>query len=102
MQKAILEDALKSYLSCNKVFFSKSLFCALGTKYFYTTFGWTLISAAVEGASKETFPVYLNKVLRSIGMNSTVLDENDPIIYHRTRWEAFLFLLYRFSVSVVS
>lgn len=57
-----------------------------GTKYFYTTFGWTLISAAVEGASKETFPVYLNKVLRSIGMNSTVLDENDPIIYHRTRF----------------
>ncbi|XP_064472359.1 serine beta-lactamase-like protein LACTB, mitochondrial isoform X2 [Ornithodoros turicata] len=57
-----------------------------GSKYLYTTLGWTLVSAAVEGASKESFPKYLNKVLKTIGMTSTYLDKNEPIIYNRARF----------------
>lgn len=59
-----------------------------GTKYHYTTFGWTLISAAVEGASKEPFASHLRRLLKMLGMNNTFLDENEPIIYGRSRFYA--------------
>uniref|UniRef100_A0A023GFY9 Putative beta-lactamase n=1 Tax=Amblyomma triste TaxID=251400 RepID=A0A023GFY9_AMBTT len=57
-----------------------------GTKYHYTTFGWTLISAAVEGASKEPFASHLRRLLKMLGMKNTFLDENEPIIYNRSRF----------------
>ncbi|XP_077563747.1 serine beta-lactamase-like protein LACTB, mitochondrial [Haemaphysalis longicornis] len=57
-----------------------------GTAYHYTTYGWTLISAAVEGASKEAFTSHLKRLLKTLGMNSTFLDQNEPIIYNRSRF----------------
>lgn len=59
-----------------------------GTKYHYTTHGWTLISAAVENASKEPFASHLRRLLKTLGMNNTVLDQNEPIIYNRSRFYA--------------
>ncbi|KAH6929548.1 hypothetical protein HPB50_002630 [Hyalomma asiaticum] len=59
-----------------------------GTKYHYTTYGWTLISAAVENASKEPFSSHLRKLLKMLGMNNTFLDQNEPIIYNRSRFYA--------------
>ncbi|KAK3095522.1 hypothetical protein FSP39_015601 [Pinctada imbricata] len=56
-----------------------------GTKFLYTTHGWTLISAVVEAASKEKFEVLLRRMLKDMGMHNTFLDENSPLIYHRGR-----------------
>lgn len=69
-----------------ELFKNDDLLSEPGTRFQYTTYGWTLISAAIEGASKEPFRIQLYKMLRTIGMKNTVLDENEPIVYHRSKF----------------
>lgn len=72
-----------------KMFKDDDLIAMPGTKYAYTTFGWTLISAIVEKAlpQGETFGDYLvNKVCRKVGMMTTYLDLNEPIILDRSNY----------------
>lgn len=56
-----------------------------GTKFLYTTHGWTLVSAIVEAIVKEPFDVYICKLFKELGMTNTYLDVNETIIYHRSR-----------------
>ncbi|XP_064595912.1 serine beta-lactamase-like protein LACTB, mitochondrial [Liolophura sinensis] len=56
-----------------------------GSKFLYTTHGWTLVSAVLEGASGQTFPKLLTSLFKDLGMSSTYLDVNEPLIYHRGR-----------------
>ncbi|KAL3234168.1 hypothetical protein MRX96_022687 [Rhipicephalus microplus] len=69
-----------------QIFKDDPLLFAPGTKYHYTTYGWTLISAAVENASKELFSSHLRRLLKVLGMDNTYLDQNEPIIYNRSRF----------------
>ena len=58
-----------------------------GTRYLYSSNGWNLISAAVEGASDGDFLAYMNKsVFEPLGLLDTVADHADAIIPHRTRF----------------
>lgn len=58
-----------------------------GTQFNYTSFGWTLVSAVIESVlpAGESFGKYLiNNVLRKeLGMDSTYIDLNEPIIRER-------------------
>ncbi|GFR21855.1 serine beta-lactamase-like protein LACTB, mitochondrial [Trichonephila clavata] len=56
-----------------------------GTKFLYSTHGWTLVSAIVEAAAKEQFTVYITKLFKTLGLSNTYLDENDVLIYNRSR-----------------
>ncbi|GFU57407.1 serine beta-lactamase-like protein LACTB, mitochondrial [Nephila pilipes] len=56
-----------------------------GTKFLYSTHGWTLVSAIVEAASKEQFTVHMTKLFKTLGLINTYLDENDVLIYNRSR-----------------
>lgn len=52
-----------------------------GTKYRFSTYGWILLSAVVEGASGEPFPTFMRReVFEPLGMDRTVLEgfEKDP------------------------
>nr|XP_037278925.1 serine beta-lactamase-like protein LACTB, mitochondrial [Rhipicephalus microplus] len=69
-----------------QIFKDDPLLFAPGTKYHYTTYGWTLISAALENASKELFSSHLRRLLKVLGMDNTYLDQNEPIIYNRSRF----------------
>uniref|UniRef100_A0A131YJI7 Beta lactamase n=1 Tax=Rhipicephalus appendiculatus TaxID=34631 RepID=A0A131YJI7_RHIAP len=71
-----------------QIFKDDPLLFSPGTKYHYTTYGWTLISAAVENASKEPFTSHLRRLLKMLGMDNTYLDQNEPIIYNRSRFYA--------------
>nr|CAD7395471.1 unnamed protein product [Timema poppensis] len=66
-----------------KIFKDDDLVSKPGTSFLYTTHGWTLISAVVEGVTKEPFPLTMKKFFRVMGLKYTYLDENDPIIYNR-------------------
>ncbi|GFV34880.1 serine beta-lactamase-like protein LACTB, mitochondrial [Trichonephila clavipes] len=55
-----------------------------GTKFLYSTHGWTLISAIVEAVAKELFTVHITKLFKALGLNNTYLDENDVLIYNRS------------------
>ncbi len=55
-----------------------------GTKYQYSSYGWNLISAVVEGASGQHFLDYMRQeVFRKLGMRHTVADHVDSLIYQR-------------------
>ena len=60
--------------------------CILGTQFLYTTHGWTVISAVVEGAAKTSFEKCIKKLFKDLGMDSTFLEENKPLIYNRGRY----------------
>ncbi|XP_061184109.1 serine beta-lactamase-like protein LACTB, mitochondrial isoform X1 [Saccostrea echinata] len=56
-----------------------------GSKFLYTTHGWTLISAVLEAVTKEPFEKHIIKMVRELGMENTFLDEHSPLIYNRGR-----------------
>ncbi len=56
-------------------------------RFGYSSYGWNLLSAVVEGASGETFLDYMNtSVFRRLGLRHTLADENDALIPHRARF----------------
>jgi CubicO group peptidase (beta-lactamase class C family) len=60
------------------------------TKYKYSSYGWNLISAVIEGASGESFLDYMQKhVFEKIGMMNTHADHVKPIIKNRGRYYQF-------------
>ena len=70
-----------------KVFQDSPLLHPPGTKYSYSTYGYTLISAVVEGASSQDFLSYIQEqVFRPLKMESTVADDNQRVIPNRARF----------------
>jgi CubicO group peptidase (beta-lactamase class C family) len=58
-----------------------------GSEFGYSTYGYNLISAVVEGAAGENFLDYMSKnVFGPAGMDSTVPDRVYPLIPHRSRY----------------
>ena len=51
------------------------------TQYGYSTFGWVLVSAAVEAAAKEPLPSFMaSQVFRPLGMTATAFEtSNEPL-----------------------
>ena len=56
-----------------------------GSKFLYTTYGWTLISAVVESAGGKPFLKQMADIFRDLDMMHTVPDEHIPLIYNRAR-----------------
>ena len=66
------------------IFKDDTLLFEPGTRFFYSSYGFNLLSAAVEGASGEDFLAFMQReVFDQIGMTSTTADMNDSIIVHR-------------------
>jgi serine beta-lactamase-like protein LACTB, mitochondrial len=62
-----------------------------GTKYAYTTFGYTVVGCVMEGASNEKYFEYmLEHVFRPAGMEHTFVDDVFTIVPHRASGYAFL------------
>jgi serine beta-lactamase-like protein LACTB len=58
-----------------------------GTKFNYTTHGYTVVGCAIEGASGEKYVDYVReKVLAPAGMTHSVVDDRYAIIPYRTRF----------------
>ena len=56
-----------------------------GEQFHYSSFGFTLISAIVEGAAGEPFLEYMEAaVFAPLGMTSTTADRYEMVIPHRT------------------
>ena len=60
-----------------------------GTSYSYSSYGWSLVSAVVEGASGQEFLGFMNaRVFEPLGLRSIVPDHVDVIVPGRTRFYA--------------
>ena len=70
-----------------EIFADDSLLFEPGARFRYSSYGWNLLSAVVEGASGEEFLPFIDReVFEPLGMLSTVADQVDSIIPHRTRF----------------
>ena len=69
------------------IFRNDTLLFEPGSRYSYSSYGWNLISAVVEGASGTSFLDYMaDHVFLTLGLRHTVADYTDSLIYHRTRY----------------
>src|SRR5712691_450775 len=69
------------------IFENDSLVAPPGTRFSYSSYGFNLISAVVEGASGEQFLAYMSRhVFQPLKMTSTAPDRNDSLIPNRTRF----------------
>jgi len=69
------------------IFENDSLVAPPGTRFSYSSYGFNVISAVVEGASQEEFLAYMSRhVFKRLGMSSTAPDKNDSLIPNRTHF----------------
>src|SRR5215472_16441667 len=84
------EDSARHFSSMKEslqLFANDSLVAKPGTKFNYSTYGYTLIGCVFEGAASEKFTDYLRKnVFEPAGMDQTREDDFFAVIPHRTRW----------------
>jgi serine beta-lactamase-like protein LACTB, mitochondrial len=70
-----------------QVFANDPLVAKPGTKFNYSTYGYTVVGCVLEGAASEKFTDYLRKnVFEPAGMGQTRDDDFFTVIPHRTRW----------------
>ena len=69
------------------IFAADTLLFEPGSDYSYSTYGWNLISAVVEGASRRSFLEYTaDHVFEPLGLDDTVADQVGDIIPGRSRF----------------
>lgn len=71
------------------IFEEDTLLFVPGTDFSYSSYGFNLLSAVIEGAADQEFLAYMREnVFGPLQMNSTVEDKNDSIINGRTSFYA--------------
>jgi len=69
------------------IFRNDSLLFEPGARFSYSSYGWNLLSAVVEGASGQEFLSYMQRnVFDPLEMRHTVADHTDSIVPYRTRF----------------
>lgn len=76
-----------SVLEALKIFENDPLIAPPGTKFSYSSYGFNLLSAVIQGASGEDFVSYMQQhVFAPLGLVDTLADQNRPIIEQRARF----------------
>ena len=69
------------------IFETDSLLFEPGTRFSYSSYGWNLVSAVIEGASGDLFLAYMSQnVLLPLGLTHTAPDRADSLIPDRTHF----------------
>jgi len=77
----------KTVLEALSIFQDDPLLFKPGEQFHYSSHGWSLLSAVVEGASGLDYLGYMQeKVFDPLGMRGTVADVNDRIILNRSHF----------------
>jgi CubicO group peptidase (beta-lactamase class C family) len=67
------------------IFAEDSLLFEPGARFQYSSYGWNLVSAVVEGASGQDFlPFMRSAIFRPLNLRHTVADHTDSLITYRT------------------
>lgn len=82
-------ESMKAYHAVRegiRIFADDSLLFEPGTRYSYSSYGWNLVSAVIEGASGESFLGFMERrVFGPMGMTRTIPEYPDTIIPWRAR-----------------
>jgi len=87
LKEYFLKEKFESVDKALELFQNDQLLHEPGTKFEYTTHGWTLVSAVLEKISGTPFDKHAKSIFKTWGLKHTFLDEPEPIIYHRARYE---------------
>ena len=69
------------------IFKADSLLFEPGTQYKYSSYGYVLLSAVIEGATKTSFLNYMrDSIFAPLNLENTVPDQNSQIIENRVRF----------------
>jgi serine beta-lactamase-like protein LACTB, mitochondrial len=86
----IADDSAKHFASMEEslqIFASDPLVAKPGTKFHYSTYGYTVLGCVLEGAASEKYVDYVKeKVFEPAGMAETQADNFFAVVQHRTRW----------------
>jgi serine beta-lactamase-like protein LACTB, mitochondrial len=86
----IPDDSAKHFRSMEEslqIFASDPLVRKPGTKFQYSTYGYTVLGCVLEGAASEKYVDYVKEnVFAPAGMAETQADNFFAVIPHRTRW----------------
>jgi serine beta-lactamase-like protein LACTB, mitochondrial len=89
-KRDIPPDSARHFASMEEslqVFAADPLVAKPGTKFNYSTYGYTIVGCVLEGAASQKYMDYVREnVFRPAGMKNTQADEFFAIIPHRTRW----------------
>ena len=84
------EDSARHFATMEEslqIFASDPLVAKPGTKFNYSTYGYTLLGCVLEGTASEKYVDYVKEnVFRPAGMEQTQVDDFFAVIPHRTRW----------------
>ncbi len=88
-RKEEIELHLKTYHNTRQaidIFKDWELEAEPGTKFIYTSYGYNLLGAVIEGASGQSYSQYMTEnIWKPLGMSETRMDIADDIIPNRTR-----------------
>lgn len=88
-QEFLMSEHYSTIESGIEIFRKDTLLFEPGTDYSYSSYGYNLVSAVLEGASGEDFLDFMQQeVFDVLNMQLTVADQNDSIIVHRTSFYA--------------
>ena len=86
----VFEDSARHFNSMQEslqLFANDPLVAKPGTKFNYSTYGYTVVGCVLEGVASGKFIDYLHKnVFEPAGMGQTRDDDYFTVIPHRTRW----------------
>jgi serine beta-lactamase-like protein LACTB, mitochondrial len=86
----IPEDSARHFSSMVEslqIFANDPLVAKPGTKFNYSTYGYTLLGCVLEGAASEKYMDYVREnIFQPAGMAQTRDDDFFTIVSHRTRW----------------
>src|SRR5277367_4417364 len=86
----IPSDSARHFTSMEEslsIFENDPLVAQPGTKFQYSTYGYTVLGCVLEGASAQKYVDYVREnIFRPAGMEHTQPDDFFAIIPHRTRW----------------
>ncbi len=69
-----------------EIFANYDLVAEPGTVYHYSSYGYNLLGAVIEGASKTSYGKYMEEnIWKPLGMNNTCMDSPDEIIPNRVK-----------------
>ena len=86
----IPEDSARHFSSMEEslqIFAADPLVDRPGTKFHYSTYGYTLLGCVLEGAASQKYVVYVRQnIFKPAAMAQTHADDFFSVIPHRTRW----------------
>lgn len=86
----IPDDSAKHFATMQdslQIFANDPLVAKPGTKFQYSTYGYTVLGCVLEGAASQKFVDYVKEnVFDPAGMTETQEDNFFKVIQHRTRW----------------